>query len=325
MTGHVQVHAFAIDRGKVEIGNDELLAIVDGLDEITRIRGDDCASSAFNPELLDVVGQPGWNVGCPHHQADRKHKASSFKRVVPACELRRFIHGGPYGDVNVLSGLMHSHPRERHPVLPADEASDTCLADFDRREASAISRSPHHALSEGWDELGMMIGDAAIWRKCQQGVVKSFLRRSFIDPFIDADDYSDAKLASQGRQLTDFRAVDCDAVFAQLRKNFFCRLMIPESGARANVEPNRVSGKPSLAEGYERSSLARCVSNDIERLGETCTLVVIDRRNLGNCDTDNSSCWILHSHSPGCSRHERQRLASLCTDSPFKCSRTARD
>src|SRR5579859_1958471 len=89
---HIKIHALAIDHGKVEVGNDELLAIVDGFHNVMSIRRDYRASSAFNPGLLYVMGQLGRNVGCPHHQPNRKHEASPFKGVVPACELCRFIH-----------------------------------------------------------------------------------------------------------------------------------------------------------------------------------------------------------------------------------------
>jgi hypothetical protein len=51
------------------------------------------------------MGQLGWNVGGPHHQANRKHKASPFKGVVPASELCHFVHRRPFDLVKLLPQL----------------------------------------------------------------------------------------------------------------------------------------------------------------------------------------------------------------------------
>jgi hypothetical protein len=159
---HIKAHALPVDPGKIKVSNDELFAIVNGFDNVTRIRPDNRAPSTFNPMLLNVMGQPGRNIGCPHHQADRKYKASPLESVVSAGELCHFIHRGPNCYMNVLSGLMHCHPREGHPVFPADEASNACLGNIHGCQTSAISRSPHKTFGEGWDEFGMMVCHSTI-------------------------------------------------------------------------------------------------------------------------------------------------------------------
>ena len=159
---HIQVHALTVDHGKIKVSNDELLAIVNGFDNVTPIRPDNRASSTLNPRLLNVVGQLGWNIGCPHHQADRKYKASSLEGIVSARELCHLVHRGPNRYVNLLSSLMHCHPRQRHPVFPADEASNACLGNIHGCQTSAISRPPHKTFGESWDEFGMMVCHSTI-------------------------------------------------------------------------------------------------------------------------------------------------------------------
>jgi hypothetical protein len=159
---YIKTHALAVDHGKIEIGNDELFTIVNGFYYIARVGPDDRAPSTLNPGFLNFMGQLGRNIGCPHHQADCHYKASPLEGVVPAGELCYFVHSGPDCHVNVLSGLVHCHPRKWHPVFPANQSPNACLGYIHGRQPSAISRSPHETFGEGWDQLGMMVGHAAI-------------------------------------------------------------------------------------------------------------------------------------------------------------------
>src|SRR5206468_8206039 len=50
------------------------------------------------------------------------------------------------GDVDLDSGLVQRDARERHVVLPADQAAEAAEAGLDRGEAAAVALAPDEAL-----------------------------------------------------------------------------------------------------------------------------------------------------------------------------------
>src|SRR5262245_51814590 len=85
---HIKGHRLFIDLEKVEIGNDELFALKDRFNNVAGIRRDNRASTPFQPGTLPVARWELFRqVRSRHQEADRKHKASALKRVVPARKL----------------------------------------------------------------------------------------------------------------------------------------------------------------------------------------------------------------------------------------------
>jgi len=103
-----------------------------------------------------------WNIGGRHHETDGHHEASTFEGIVAACELGHLVHRRPNSDVNMFSGLMHSHSSEGHPVFPANQSPYTCLTDINRFQPTAITSPPYKAFRECRYEFGMMVREAAI-------------------------------------------------------------------------------------------------------------------------------------------------------------------
>src|SRR5262245_32694756 len=90
-------------------------------------------------------------------RAGREHEAASLEGVLPACDLMHLVSGGPHGDVNVLTGIVHGLPGERHPVLPADQSSDASGGRVDCHETARVAIAPYHPLGVGRHELSMMV------------------------------------------------------------------------------------------------------------------------------------------------------------------------
>src|SRR5579862_3786259 len=163
MTGHIKTHAFSADHREVQVCDDQLIAVENGLDNVGRIRRNNTTSSPFNPFVSSAMRELVRDIGDRHHEANGHHKASTLEGIVAASQLRYLVYRRPDGDVDVLFGLMHSHACKRHPVFPANQSPHTCSSDINRLQATAVTVAPHKAFGECRHEFSMMVRQVAIW------------------------------------------------------------------------------------------------------------------------------------------------------------------
>ena len=78
---------------------------------------------------------------------------------------------GGRGDVDLDAGLVERDARERHVVLPADQAAEPAETRLDRLEAAAVALAPDEPLVIGGHELAVMEGELAGRRVVEERVV----------------------------------------------------------------------------------------------------------------------------------------------------------
>src|SRR5436309_1139746 len=66
---------------------------------------------------------------------------------------------GGRGDIDLDAGLVERDARERHVVLPADQAAEPAEARRNRLESAAVALAPDEALVVGGDELAVVVGE----------------------------------------------------------------------------------------------------------------------------------------------------------------------
>ena len=149
-------------RREIQICDDEILAIENRLHNVGRVRHNNTTSSAFYPFVCDLMRQLARNFGGRHHETNGHHEASAFEGIVTTRELCHLVHGRPNSDMYVFSSLVHSHSRQGHPMLPANQSPYTCLTDINRLQPAAVTGPPHKAFCECGYEFGMMVCQEAI-------------------------------------------------------------------------------------------------------------------------------------------------------------------
>ena len=74
-------------------------------------------------------------------------------------------------DVDLDAGLVERDARERHVVLPADQAAEPAEAGLDRVEAAAVALAPDEPLVVRRHELAVVEGELAGRRVVEERVV----------------------------------------------------------------------------------------------------------------------------------------------------------
>ena len=67
--------------------------------------------------------------------------------------------------------LVHRDARERHVVLPADQAADVSERRVDHRERGAVALAPHEALAAGRHQLAVLAQQVAVGTEVEERVV----------------------------------------------------------------------------------------------------------------------------------------------------------
>ena len=160
-----------------------------------------------------------------HKRAGGEDVAASLERIVSTRDLQHLLHRRPGGDVNVLTGFMKCLTRQRHPVLPAHEATDSHgpvgRRNVDGPHAIPVSRAPHEALGVRGNELAVVIEERAVGAEREQRIEERAACRSMLDALDDADDERDAVTRRDSAKRTSRLAIDDDALFAIRRKTAF--------------------------------------------------------------------------------------------------------
>src|SRR5713226_6468559 len=201
-----------------------------------------------------------------------------------ATKLVEIVHGWPHGNVNVFARVVHRHAGQWHPVLPADESTDTPVRSCHGTETSTIAVAPNESLCVCRHQFTVRIGDLAFRRDGQQGVVEGAVPRARFNPLTDA--YADRNLQISGRftEAGDFSTRYYDAVLPEPGKDLLCREIVPEANSRTHVEPSGITRQPSLAEGQKLYPLPFRVLKQFQGPGQRGSFFHVDRSELGDSD-----------------------------------------
>ena len=134
------------------------------------------------------------------------------------CQSGAVVGGGR--EVDLDARLVEREPRERHVVLPADQAADQAERGGQSAQAVAVALAPDQALVVGRHELAVLQGERAVGGVVEQRVVDR--RRPRRVDLVDARDDPDAvPLGRRGDPVgggpgtsTDSRASRANASFA---------------------------------------------------------------------------------------------------------------
>src|SRR5262245_30962751 len=79
---------------------------------------------------------------------------------------------GGRGDVDLDARLVERETRERHVVLPADQAAKPAEVRLDRAQALAVARAPDESLVVRRDELAVLERERAVGSVVEERVVE---------------------------------------------------------------------------------------------------------------------------------------------------------
>ena len=189
-------------------------------------------------------------------------------------------HRRPGGDVHRLALVVHRGARERHPVLPANQAahwSEGCRVRSQRRSVTA---RPDQPLAMCRYQLA--VDERHLTRAQQQLAVVEARSHTLVRP--DADQC--ARAIDQILYRREARIADADRFFKQHRMQRARARMIPERRAWRFVEPEWVAAKECLAEGDDLRALIERRFDHPRQRGQAPSDRERDRCGLDDSRTD---------------------------------------
>lgn len=139
--------------------------------------------------------------------------------------------------MNVLAAIVQRLPGKRHPMFPANQATNACTGRLNCPEPLRITRPPYQALGVRGDEFPMMVQQCAIGTVCEEAVVERAASRSACHPLDHTDDDRHAMSRRDARQSGATLPGNVDTAIGKAGEHRLRRGVIPERGSRTVIEP----------------------------------------------------------------------------------------
>ena len=141
--------------------------------KVVRVRGDHRTSSCQD-EILVLPGnglqqferlvirlaqgmEPFDHFSPTQNAARGNDKALAFKSVMPAGKLVELFYRRPLRNVKGFVLGMHGCPGQRHPMFPADQASQMAIFGVEYTQRTAVSPPPNHPLCVSGRQLAVQL------------------------------------------------------------------------------------------------------------------------------------------------------------------------
>ena len=172
------------------------------------------------------------------------------------------------GDVDLDARLVEREARERHVVLPADQAADPSERRLERPQAAPVALAPDEPLVVRRHELAVVERELARRRPVEQRVVER--SRPLRVGLVDADDEPDAVLARDRGEPVGVGARHLERLAVQERERLL-RPRLGPAGERLRPRRGRVGGDEGLREDDELRAgggrLRRPLGDPVDRAG----------------------------------------------------------
>ena len=178
--------------------------------------------------------------------------------------------------MNLLATLVQGLARQRHPVLPTDQAAEAPESGGDGPQAGAISLPPDEAFGVGGHQLAVVVDQLPVRIKCQDAVVERAVAEAVIHAFVDADDEDDAQITRVAAEAFGFRTGDGDAVLRQAGIDFFGFGAIPLRDALDIIQPGGIARQPGFSQDDQLRAQLRGSLHPVQRQFQAGGKVVID-------------------------------------------------
>src|SRR6186713_348998 len=148
--------------------------------------------------------------------------------------------------MDVLARVVQCLAGQRHPVLPADESTNTTRWSVNRPHSVSVAIAPDHSLRIRRNQLAVMIEQLAIRTDSEQRVIERSATGTSANSFADANHERHTLPAGAVPQELAAFTSDIDARGRVTCKDRLHRLVIPERHVAADVEPRRIPWQPRL-------------------------------------------------------------------------------
>src|SRR5207248_179594 len=187
--------------------------------------------------------------------------------------------------------LVQRYARERHVVLPADEAAEPAETGLDRTETATVALAPDQALMVRGHELAVVEGELAGRRVVEERVVDR--PRPLWLYLVDAGDDPDPELLRRRSDAPLGRGADCDRLLREAGERLLRTGRLP-AGEGLRPERRRIDRNECLWEDDELRAFAGNLGGHLLELVERRLTVEHDRLDLDARDLD----WALHAQEP---------------------------
>jgi hypothetical protein len=240
---------------RVELGVEDPLLVVHRTGEIVAVRSEDgAAAAADHIDALELAAE-GEVVRVGARTLEVTRADDEGARLTGDVDERRLpslaVVGGRR-EVDLHARVVQGEARERHVVLPADQAADACDLRVDRVQAVTVSLTPDQAFVIRRDELAVLEQKPSVCTVDEQRVVER-PRPVRLDLRYTRREH-DYVLARNVADPVGFWARDGDGLARDRREG--C-LRARRGPARQSLDPNRrgVYGYERLGKGDERRSV----------------------------------------------------------------------
>src|SRR5262249_28152507 len=149
---------------RVEVRVENSLFVVQRPGEVGTVGSEDRAAAvADRSNPLDLGGER--EVVGVRRLALERGRRDDVRTALARDVDKRLLPGvavvGSRGDVDLDTRLVERNARERHVVLPADQAADTSESGLDGLEAATVALTPDQALVVGGHELAVVKSELA--------------------------------------------------------------------------------------------------------------------------------------------------------------------
>ncbi len=215
--------------------------------------------------------------------AGADHIGARLERDVHEGRLPAFAVVGRRGDVDLDARLVEREPRERHVVLPADEAAEPPERRLDRPQAAAVSLAPDEALVVRRHQLAMLEGELAVRAVVEERVVE---RPGAVTlDLVHADDEPDAVRAGDLGQALAPGAGNLDRLAGQHGERRLASFVSP-AGEELRPRRRRIRGHEHFREDDELGAGAGGLADQSLELVERRGLIEHDGLDLDARNVD---------------------------------------
>src|SRR5918994_1093748 len=247
---------FLEEARRLEVRVEDPLLVVEWPGEVRAVGPEDRTASPAEDVLpLESVSERKIvRVGRgPLEMAGRHHERAGLPGDVDEGRLPRVSVVGRRGDVDLDPRLVQREPRQRHVVLPADQATEAADARLDRPQPAAVARAPDQALVVGRHEFPVLEDEAPVWPVVQERVVD---RAGALG--VDLRDARDEPHAVRLRSLTETvgsRAWHCHGLLRDAGEGRL-RALVGPTGEVLRPGRGRIDRDEGLGEDDELGALA---------------------------------------------------------------------
>ena len=256
VTGGIEALPLLGEARRIELGVEDSLLVVERAGEIRAVGTEDrAAAPAEDVAPLELVEKREVRRirARPLEVARRDHEGPRLAGDVDERRLPGIAVVGRRGDVELDARLVEREARERHVVLPADQAADPPDRRLERAQPAPVALAPDQALVVRRHELPVVERELARGRVVEERVVDR-ARTGGVD-LVDPGDEPDAVLAGDRAQSVGIGARHLERLSVQERERRL-RARIRPAGERLRPRRGRIGGNERLREDDEPR--ARC-------------------------------------------------------------------